>query len=119
MTKLFVSRRTRRFLIPDEYDVLIDFEPQNGDTSFNQAQQDATTKGTFKVSAMHVSADEAQTLSESTEKPFASTGANDEEKNIELKTLIEFVERLATGDTYERLIKTGPEYDYEPLESDD
>lgn len=59
MTKLFISRRTRRFIIPDEYDVLIDFEPYDGDLAFNEAQQEATTKGTFKVSAKHITADEA------------------------------------------------------------
>jgi hypothetical protein len=38
MTKLFISKRTRRFIIPDEYDVLIDFEPYDGDLAFNEAQ---------------------------------------------------------------------------------
>jgi hypothetical protein len=91
MVKLFISKRTRRFILPDDYDVLIDFEPATGDSAFNKAQQDATTKGTFKVSAMHITADKATALTtgaDSGTKPFATTGANDAEKSVTLGELI-------------------------------
>lgn len=62
---------------------------------------------------MHVTKEKALELKDSTEKPFANTeGASDATKALELKTMIIFTERLptvdtATGETYERIIKTG------------
>ena len=41
MTKVFRSVRTNRFIIPAEYDVLIEFEPKSGDPGFTDKQQAA------------------------------------------------------------------------------
>lgn len=51
MVKLYSSKRTNRFIIPDIYDVMIEFEPKSDDPGYTDEAQDATTKGTFKVSA--------------------------------------------------------------------
>ena len=49
MSKVFRSVRTNRFIIPDAYDVLIEFEPKKGDPGYNDQQQAATEQGTFRL----------------------------------------------------------------------
>lgn len=71
MSKVFKSVRTNRFIIPDAYDVLIEFEPKKGDPGYNDAQQAATEQGTFRLKVQHIDQAKATELSTSTEKPFA------------------------------------------------
>lgn len=101
MTKVFRSVRTNRFIIPDEYDVLIEFEPKSGDPGYNKRQQAAIEQGNFRLKAQHITQAEATRLSTSTEKPFAGVESLTEvEKNTELKDLIVYVERLPVKDSY-------------------
>lgn len=123
MTKIFNSVRAQRFLIPDIYDVLIEFEPRGNDPGLTADEQSALKKGIMKTWAYHVTKEEALALSTSTDKPFATTGKTQAEKDIELKDIIKYVELLATsadGEYTERITKEGnSEYDFEVIENQD
>lgn len=122
MTKIFNSVRAQRFLIPDIYDVLIEFEPRGNDPGLTADEQAALKKGIMKTWAYHVTKEEALQLSTSTETPFAATGKTDAEKATELKDIIKYVELYATEDSgvYTRITKEGnSEYDYEVIENQD
>lgn len=113
MVKLYSSKRTNRFIIPDIYDVMIEFEPRSDDPGYTDEAQDATTKGTFKVSAQHISKEEAEELANSEEKPFAGNENVEEDKrDIMLKELIVYVpllEEKADGE-YTEFVRDTTDY---------